>query len=493
MKPTSSAKSINSLEKKAIPVVAIGSSAGGLAAMSELLQNLSPTTGLAFVYIPHLSSTYKSQLVHILGRLTNMPVLQAQHQLAVEANHLYIIPPDNDLEIVDGRLSLLPRRVHPHMPIDQFFVSLANRQKDRAIGVVLSGMDGDGTLGLKAIKVAGGISLVQDNSALYTDMPHSAVAEGVVDKVLSPRDIAYEINRISQKSAIFQQTSLAERTDEDTLLDQELTPVIQLVSQHMGVDLCQYKPQMIRQRIMRRMRLSNQQTMTAYLHYLKAHDPEVLLLYNDLLSTVTTFFWDRKTMAYLKNVLFPQLIKCNDSRRTLRIWVPACSTGQEVYSLAILAGEVLGSRLWRKSIRILATDLNEPAIAKARQGSYTGFELEGVSSRRLTKYFFLEKGQYQINQTVRGFCQFSQHNLFQDIPFAKLDMICCRNLLAELRADFQLNLLVRFHQALIPGGFLLVGQHETIPSLTTLFTAVDEKHTVYVRNDVLTSQAHNLG
>ena len=482
--------------KAPVSIVAIGASAGGLEAISELLQNLSPTTGLAFVYIQHLNPAYESQLSTILGRVTDMPVMEAQHQLIIEANHIYIIPPDKDIESVDGVLMLVPRQAKPHrhMPIDQFFNSLAEHQQDGAIGVVLSGTGSDGTLGLKAIKVAGGITFVQDESAKHQTMPQSAIDEGVVDMILPPAGIAKEIERLSQKTDIFHQTVDAESAEGDDTADEDLKAIIQSVRKAVGVDFSQYKMTTIRRRIIRRMLLYRQETLREYANYLKENPAEATILYNDLLINVTTFFRDAEAMDYLKKTLLPELIKNKPPREPLRVWVPACSTGQEAYSLAMLLVEILGERMSAMPIHIFATDLSKLAIAKARQGTYTVSELMDVSPKRLVRFFTKIDDHYRINKTIRDLCVFAPHNLLKDPPFSRLDLISCRNLLIYLDTSLQRKALAGFHYALSPGGYLFLGKSESVSTSASLFSTVEKTYKIYARkNDVVSRPAFERG
>ncbi len=493
-------KTVLSADKKPpkapVPIVAIGASAGGLEAVSKLLQHLSPTTGLAFVYIQHLNPDYESQRSTILSRYTTMPVVEAQHELSIEANHIYIILPDQDLESVEGDLRLVPRQAKPnrHMPIDQFFNSLAQQQQNGAIGIVLSGMGSDGTLGLKAIKVAGGITFAQDDSATYNSMPLSAIDEGVVDLVLPPSGIAKEIERLSQKIDIVHQTAIAQALEGEDTADEDLKAIIQSVRKAVGVDFSQYKMTTIRRRIIRRMLLYRYETLRDYANYLRENSAEATALYNDLLINVTTFFRDTEAMEYLKKVLLPELIKNKSPREPLRIWVPACSTGQEAYSLAMLLIEILGDRVSAMPIHIFATDLSQMAIAKARQGSYTVSELMDVSPKRLSRFFTKIDDQYRINKTIRDLCVFAPHNLLKDPPFSRLDLISCRNLLIYLDTSLQHRVLAGFHYALNPGGFLLLGNSESASTSASLFSPVEKIYKIYARkNDVVSRPAVDRG
>ncbi|RIV19855.1 PAS domain S-box protein [Fibrisoma montanum] len=493
----------------AVPVVAIGASAGGIEAVSELLRNLSPTTGLAYVYIQHLDPDYDSQLASILGRSTTMPTLQAQENMRLEPNHVYVIPPNQDLEIVDGVLTLSPRRAKSflHMPIDQFFISLAERQKEGAVAVVLSGTASDGTLGLRAIKVAGGITFAQDETAQFQSMPKSAITEGVVDMILSPADIAKELERLSRQPQIFQQRIPAEldlgdeatmpyKVEQDDMApaeanasDEDIKTIIQILRRVIGVDFSHYKITTVRRRIIRRMLLFKLESLKDYAQYLKQHVDEVRLLYSDLLINVTTFFRDDDLMDYLAKTLFPRLIKEKAPREAIRIWVPACSTGQEAYSLAMLLLEVLGDQGTSRTIQIFATDLSEGAIAKARQGSYTRGEVMDVSPRRLQRFFTKVDDHYRINRNVRDLCVFAPHNLLKDPPFSRLDLVSCRNLLIYLDNVFQRRAIATFHYALTPSGYLVLGKSETVGASGSLFIQLEKNYKIYTRRNDVASRA----
>ncbi|MGA0557965.1 chemotaxis protein CheB [Larkinella sp. VNQ87] len=475
-----------------IPVVAIGASAGGLEAISTLLTRLSATTGFAYVYIQHLPPDRDSTLAQVLGRYTSMPVFEAQPMQRIEPNQVYIIPPDNDLEIIDGVLTLLPRQESmslenevKHLPIDRFFISLADRQKAGSIGILLSGMDNDGTQGLKAIKSAGGITIAQDQTALYQGMPRSAIAEGVVDLILSPDQIALELERLSLRPDIFQQTALAEEQEDHQPSDEDLKPILAFLRKTVGVDFSQYKVTTIRRRIIRRMLLYKLETLRDYAQYIRQHPQEAGLLYSDLLINVTAFFRDTEVMEYLKKVLLPRLLHENHPGEPLRIWVPACSTGQEAYSLAMLLLEVLGDQASQRIIQIFATDLSETAIAKARLGTYSRSEVLDISPRRLSRFFTKQDDVYRINKVIRDLCVFAPHNIFKDPPFSRVDLVSCRNLLIYLNSSLQRQALTIFHYGLNPRGYLLLGKSETVGTSTSLFTPVEKAYKVFARkNDV---------
>ncbi|WP_246859497.1 CheR family methyltransferase [Spirosoma sp. KCTC 42546] len=489
-KKKSSSDQSESTSSAIVPIVAIGASAGGMEAMTELLEHLSPMTGLAYVYIQHLDSNFDSQLASILGRATTMPVRQAKHLMRIEPDHVYVIPPNQDIEVVDGLLTLQPRQSNgsPHMPIDRFFIALADRQKEGSIGVLLSGMANDGTLGLRAIKVAGGITFAQDETARFQSMPKSAISENVVDRVLSPIEIAHELELLSGKPELFRQTEQADVSEDDET-DEDIKAVILLLRRAVGVDFGNYKITTIRRRIIRRMLLFKLETLKAYANYIKQHPDEMELLYNDLLINVTTFFRDPETMDYLLKVLFPRIIKEKGAREPIRIWVPACSTGQEAYSLAILLIEALGDMASSMTIQVFATDLSEAAVAKARMGSYTKSEVMDVSARRLQRFFTKTDDHYRINRAVRDLCVFAPHNLLKDPPFSRLDFVSCRNLLIYLGSTYQRKAISLFHYGLNPNGYLLLGKSETVGSLTTLFAQVEKNYKIYIRKNDVVSRA----
>jgi two-component system CheB/CheR fusion protein len=482
----------NQTPSSPIPIVAIGASAGGIEAVSELLSNLSPRTELAYVYIQHLDPTLNSHLPDILGRVTAMPVLEAEHMIQIEPNHVYVIPADRDMEVVDGVLTLLPRNRSSisgiHMPIDQFFLSLAERQKDGAIAVILSGTASDGTLGMRAIKAAGGFTFAQNETAQFQSMPRSAISEGVVDRVLSPAEIAHELERLSQQPSIFQQTAQAELMDEEGSSD-DLRSIIQLLRRLTGTDFTHYKLTTIRRRIIRRTLLYKLDTLRDYADYLRQHPEEASMLYDDLLINVTSFFRDADTMDYLQKILFPQLIKNKPNREPLRIWITACSTGQEAYSIAMLLLEVLGDRATSMTIQIFATDLSESAVAKARLGSYTRSEVADVSPSRLQRFFTKVDDHYRINKAVRDLCVFAPHNLLKDPPFSRLDFISCRNLLIYLDTTLQRKAIVTFHYALNPSGYLVLGKSETVGSSAPLFSQLEKNYKIFIRKNDVDSRA----
>ena len=424
---------------KSFPIVAIGASAGGLEAISELLRNLPVDTGMAYIYIQHLAVDHESMLTEILGRITKMQVQEAKEKMPVKPNQLYIIPPNREMSLLKGNLTLSPRPARPqhHLPINQFFISLADQYREKAIGILLSGNPPDGTLGLKAIKAAGGITFAQNNSARFEGMPRNAIVEDAVDLVLSPARMAEELIKFSRQQEKYQEAidELNEEAIHDR--DENLITIIRQIHRVTGVDFSQYKINTIKRRIIRRMILVKIESLEHYANYLKDHANETHQLYQDLLINVTTFFRDTPTFEYLKKNLFPQILKLKTGSDAIRMWVPACSTGQEAYSLAMVLMEVLGDRAASTSIQIFATDLSELSINKARLGIYSRDEVAEISPRRLERFFIKIDGSFRIIKGIRDLCVFARHNVLSDPPFSRLDLISCCNLLIYLEPGFQ--------------------------------------------------------
>lgn len=468
-----------------VPIVAIGGSAGGMEAFTQLLENLPADTGLAYVYIQHLSPNYTSQLAKILACKTAMPVQEAEHLMPIQPNHVYTIPPNKNMEVIDGVLTLMPRKAKPqiHMPVDMFFTSLSKRQKDGAIGIVLSGMANDGTLGLKAIKVAGGITFAQDESAQYSGMPTSAIDEGVVDMVLSPKEIADELARLSIKAEIFKLTGKTEQKDSEDYDDKDLDNILKFMKSTVGVDFDHYKKTTIRRRITRRMLLYKLNSIKEYNNYLKQHLTEPDILYSDLLINVTNFFRDPETMDYLKKEVFPKIFSKRTNQELVRIWIAACSTGQEAYSLAIILTEINDRLVIKSPVQIFATDLSESSIAKARLGTYTPSELSNVSPERIEKYFTKSGDYYRINKEIRDLCVFAPHNLLKDPPFSRIDLISCRNLLIYLDSTLQQKVLATFYNSLNQDGYLVLGKSEETGNSPSYFYQTDKKNKVFLKKN----------
>ncbi|MEO6196095.1 MAG: chemotaxis protein CheB [Thermoanaerobaculia bacterium] len=474
--------------QKLFPIVGIGASAGGLEAFRQLLQNLPADTGAAFVLVQHLSPTHDSILPSLLARSTAMPVGEARDVEKIEPDHVYVIPSQMDLAITDGHLRLLPRTVAPdrHMPIDLFFRTLAEVRGSQAIGVVLSGTASDGTLGLKAIKAAGGICLAQDpQSAAFDGMPRSAIAGGSVDAVLPPDGLAREIARLASGSY------LREPRDESThevLLEGDrsgLDTIFALLKKATGKDLTGYKKPTLLRRIRRRMALLQIEGIAGYAGHLESQPDEVQGLYQDLLINVTSFFRNPEVFAALRQDVFPRLLQDRAADAPVRVWVPGCSTGEEAYSIAICLLESLDDVTAGPPIQIFGTDVRDGAVDKARAGIYLQNIAADVSPERLARFFAKVDGTFQVSKTVRDLCVFARHDLIRDPPFSHLDLISCRNVLIYLEPGVQRRVMANFRYALNPTGVLVLGSSETAGTSSDLFLPVDRGHRVFAPSETV--------
>ncbi len=506
--------------RKAIgfPIVGIGASAGGLEAFTELLKHLPFDTGLGFVLVQHLDPQHESALPQLLMRATSMVVCEVTNNLRVQANHVYVIPPNTNLGIAQGVLRLRPRLQTrtPARSIDFFFESLALDQRERAIGVVLSGTATDGTLGLEAIKAEGGITFAQDDSARYDSMPRSAVAAGCVDFVLKPEDIAKELARIAKHPCVAGQPhepiSLGDyRASATARADDETSPpsagrgtprtdatrargeadagrgnagengfkkVLLLLRNHSGVDFSLYRSTTIQRRITRRMVVNKQDSLNDYARFLRGNAKELDALYSDVLISVTSFFRNPEAFDVLKRKLYPKLLQRRGDD-PFRAWVIGCSTGQEAYSLAMAFVEAAENAPRARRLQVFATDLNDALLDKARHGLYAKSLAQDVTPERLRRFFVKEEGGYRIIKPLREMVVFARQNLIDDPPFSRLDLVSCRNLLIYLEPSLQKKALAVFHYALRPEGFLFLGASESIGSFTDLFEPVHQKHKIY--------------
>ena len=464
-------------------VVAIGASAGGLEAITQLLQNLSPTTGMAYIYVQHLSPDHKSMLTPILSKVTKMKVQDIDDMEKMEPDNFYVIPHNKEIEVVDGHIKLLPRLKNrtSNLSIDVLFSSLAETHKENVIGVVLSGSASDGTRGLKEIKLAGGITFAQDDSAKFSSMPNSAIAEGVVDFVLSPKEIATELGWMSKHPLI--KRNVVKPTPEDAIENSnpDLMIILQLLHKRKNVDFSHYKMNTIKRRMLRRMLIHKIRTIDQYAKFLDEKNNEVDVLYQDLLINVTEFFRDSEAFTLLKKTILPRLLKSKTQRDTLRIWVAACATGEEVYSIAMSLLEIQQNNTVNIPFQIFASDLSAEAIAVARTGEYSENQLKNISPKRLQQFFTKSKDKYRISKSLRDVCVFAQHNILNDPPFSRMDFISCRNFLIYLDTVAQKKAIGTFHYALNDGGYLMLGKSETIGNSVQLFTILNKKFKFYTR------------
>lgn len=478
------------------PVVGIGASAGGLEAFSELLKNLPANTGMAYIFVSHLEPTHKSLLAEILSQITTMPLIEAKDGLKIEPNHVYIIPPNTSMTISKGILKLVTRTKISglHLPIDHFLSSLAKDGDNRAIGIILSGAASDGSRGIKAIKEVGGITFAQDEkSAKYSSMPHYAIATGSVDFILTPSEIAKELIKISklfvsQRSAHLYPNNRQDRQTHHWTPSGEngLREIFHLLHSRNGLDFSQYKQTTIKRRIERRIVLNKIESLKKYVKFLGENPAELEALYQDMLIAVTHFFRDPEKFKSLKTVVFPNLTRHRSPRIPIRIWVPGCSTGEEAYSIVICLLEYLGSQAGRIPVQIFATDVNGNSIEKARLGFYPPSIATNVSPQRLERFFVKTEGHYQVIKPIRDMCIFALHNLIQDPPFSRLDLISCSNVLIYMEPPLQQKIMSMFHYALNPTGFLLLGNSETVGVSSELFSLTDKKSKTFSKKATAT-------
>jgi two-component system CheB/CheR fusion protein len=487
-KQASAAKSIEAAEgtKKGCPIVGIGGSAGGFEAAKELLQYLSPRNGMAFVIVQHLDPHHTSQLANLLAKATPMRVIEINRPIKPDPNTVYVQPHNKCVRCKDGTLTLVRRTERMNLAIDHFFESLAEAQGPRAIGIVLSGTGSDGTAGLRAIKAAGGITFAQDeSSAKFAAMPRNAVLAGFVDAALSPKEIASELEKIAGHPYIKKARPGVERPDEPEVDLDDLGRIFLSLRKHTGVDFTAYKQSTLQRRIQRRMALHRIERLRQYANFLRGNTKEIHELFNDLLINVTRFFRDEQTFRALTKKFIPALLKLKKKARDdLRIWVPGCATGEEVYSLAICILESLGESSPKIRVQIFGTDLSETAIDRARLGIYSTAIEKDVPREYLQRYFKKLDSTYQINRAVRDLCTFARQNVTVDPPFSRLDLISCRNVLIYLGTHLQQRALPVFHYALKPGGYLLLGPSETVGVFGDLFELVDRRAKVYAKKVV---------
>lgn len=476
------------------PIVGIAASAGGLEAFTQLLNHLPIDTGMAFVLIQHLAPNQKSLLSEILAKATQMPVREVQNGMLVEPNQVYVIPPNRKMMLVKGVLQLTPReKTHgKYMPADAFFASLAAEIGSRAISVVLSGSDGDGAKGSEAIKAAGGITFAQcEESAQFSDMPNTAIATGDVDFILPPYKIAEELAKIARHPNVTR--PISSQTVEPLPKSETALPTIfAMLFTATGVDFTHYKQTTIKRRIARRMVLYNLESLEDYVEYLQNHPDEVQALYYEILISVTSFFRDPDAYQALKERVFPVISKEKSVDEPIRIWIPGCATGEEVYSIAISLMEFLENVLPKPAIQIFATDINETAIEKARLGIYKPSQIVDVSAERLKRFFNQVESGYQISKPIRELCVFAKQNLISEPPFSNLDLISCRNVLIYFESVLQKQIMPIFHYSLKPTGFLMLGIAESAGEFSNLFTLADRKNNIYTKKLIPTPLNFNF-
>lgn len=463
--------------KTDIRVVGIGASAGGLEALQEFFKNVPIDSGMAYVVVQHLSPDYKSLMNELLARYTEMPIKIIIDGIKIQPNTIFLIPPRKNLKIFKNQLFLseIDSAKGLNLPIDTFFKSLAEDRGKDAIGIILSGTGSDGTLGTRAIKEVNGMIMAQDEqTAKFTGMPNSSVSTGLVDYILRPARMPEEIiNYIKHpfvKKNRFSETESLENLD-------TLAKILLILRDFFGTDFSYYKENTIIRRIERRISINRFNNMEEYLNFLIDSDKEKEILSRELLIGVTHFFRDKDAFESLENNVLEKLISSN--KKQLRIWSAGCSTGEEVYSIAILCMELIEKYRFLGEIKIFATDIDRHALDIASQGFYPDSIIAEVDTRLLQKYFTKKENGYKVNEVIRNLVVFASHNLLKDPPFSKLDLLVCRNLFIYLKPDIQARLLASFYYSISPNGYLFMGSSETIGGMSDAFNIIDAKSKIY--------------
>jgi two-component system, chemotaxis family, CheB/CheR fusion protein len=475
------------------PIVGIGASAGGLAAFEAFFSGMPVDSdpGMAFVLVQHLAPDHKSILTDLIRRYTRMRVFEVEDGITVQPNCAYIIPPKHDMAFLNGKLQLLeptaPRG--QRLTIDFFFNSLAKDQKERAIGIILSGTGSDGTQGIRAIKAENGMVMAQNqDSTEYDGMPRNAIATGLVDYELLPADMPAQL--IAYVSHAFGKLEIP-TSPQTPNAENALRKIFILLRAQTSHDFSMYKPSTVYRRIERRLAVNQIETLDDYVRYLQKMPSEVEALFRDLLIGVTGFFRDPEAFKVLEQQVIPKLFSDRKANMPIRIWVPGCSTGEEAYSIAILLAEWQENNKQRFKIQVFATDIDNQAISSARNGHFPASIADNVSQERLDHFFVAEPGgSFRIQKTIRDMLIFSEQDIIKDPPFSKLDLISCRNLLIYMGGDLQKKIIPLFHYALNPSGFLFLGTSETVGAFTTIYSVVNRKYKLYQRKNIFLNNQH---
>jgi two-component system CheB/CheR fusion protein len=462
------------------PIVGIGASAGGLEALEQFFGNIPENSGIAFVVIQHLDPTHAGIMPELLQRITHMKVSQASDLLKVKPNCVYVIPPNKSMSLLNGTLHLFaPVETRGlRLPIDIFFRSLADDRHEKSIGIVLSGMGSDGSLGLKAIKEKHGMALVQDPAtAKFDSMPRSAIESVIVDIVAPVEELPARLIASLKFNPMFKPGP-----ELDIKNKSNIDKIIILLREQSGHDFSLYKKNTLFRRIERRKNVHQIDNIQNYVRYLQENPKEVEILFKELLIGVTSFFRDIAVWEKLKENIIPELIKELPDGHVFRAWVTACSSGEEAYSLAIIFKEVMEKNITHKKLtfQIFATDLDHDAIEQARKGVFSKKITEDVSAERLSRFFKAEADGYRINTAIREMVVFAPHNVIKDPPFTNLDLLMCRNMLIYMEPDLQKKLMALFNYSLNPDGIMVLGTAETIGNYNNEFKELDSKLKIYL-------------
>lgn len=473
-------------------MVGMGASAGGLESFKEFFSAAPDTMNMAFIIVQHLDPTHESLMVQLLKKHTKMQVEEVEDNTLVESNHVYVIPPNKDMAVFNSILYIMePSHARGfRKPIDFFFKSLAEDQREKAVGIIFSGTGSEGTLGLKDIKGHGGLSIVQDpESAKYDGMPRSAVNAGAEDYILPIHQMPEALLEYSKNRNFRPKEQPAVAAKSNELIEK----IFILLRNQTGCNFGDYKSSTVMRRIEKRMALTQIGKLENYFKYLQKNKKEIRKLFNELLIGVTSFFRDKEAYRVLENSIVPQIIKNKSDGQVVRVWVAGCSTGEEAYSLAMLFDETINEQSKSLKLQIFASDIDERAINKARRGIYPETIVTDVSPKRLNRYFYKEDDTYLIKKEIRDKVIFSEHNFIKDPPFSKQDLVSCRNLLIYLNVETQKNVLGIFHYSLIPEGILFLGSSESIGEYVSLFEVMDRKHKLYKRKKVKQNRKPDIG
>jgi len=473
------------------PIVGIGASAGGLEPLEALFSNLSSEVEMAFIVIVHSDPSHETLLPAILARRTKFGVHKAQEGGTLYPKCVYVCPSDSIITIMNGKLHLTQRVKHrePVLPIDQFFYSLASEFENRAVAIVLSGSGSDGTLGLREVKAKGGITFAQDEkSAKFYSMPQNAIATGAVDFVLPPEEMAIQLEKVARHDYVkcgphSLPSEKAEQVPNESSAG-NFKDLLILIRQSSGIDFSQYKHGTVSRRILRRMALHNIEKLPDFYDFLKKHPEAAKEVAQDILIQVTKFFREPEAFDLLKEKIFPALVDNRGREDAIRIWVPGCSSGEEVYSILIALTEFLEDNGHRFPIQFFGTDLSDVAISKARSGTYVENISHDVSPERLKRFFTKVRMGYEINKSLRDLCIFAKHNLISDPPFGKLDLVTCRNVLIYLEPSLQQRVLSIFHYSLKPNGVLILGNAETVGGVADFYSPLDPRYRAYTKKQI---------
>jgi two-component system CheB/CheR fusion protein len=471
--------------KISFPIVGIGASAGGLEALEQFFENVPTNSGLAYVVIQHLDPTHVGIMPELLQRTTDMKVVQVSDHLKVQPNHLYVIPPNKSMSVLNGYLYLFEpiESRGLRLPIDYFFRSLAEDQQENSIGIILSGMGSDGSLGLKAIKEKNGIVLVQDPlTAKFDGMPKSAINSVIVDILSAANELPSKLISLLKHSP-----SIVQKTEIDDKSKSNLEKIIILLRAQTGHDFSLYKKNTLFRRIERRMNVHQIDKIANYVRFLQWNPKEIDILFKELLIGVTNFFRDAAVWKKLKENVLPDLFKEIPNGHVIRAWITGCSTGEEAYSLAIIFQEAYQKVKHDKNLtlQIFATDIDSDAIEIARKGIYSQNIVTDVSPERINQFFIKEENVFRVKTTIREMVVFAPHNVIKDPPFTKLDLLLCRNLLIYMESELQKKLMNLFHYSLNAGGIMLLGNAENENSQNNQFIPIDAKLKLYKRSITL--------